>query len=272
MIAILGMLSGTGAVGDDSARDPGNDRVQELDALIDALANRNPPPKIISRGPERYVDFGDDYEWAEQDRVVEAFRSLVAAEGNELWSRLVEHMDDKRYSLTYEYGDDIVNATVGNLCRDLALYDLLWPYWRHLPTMKGVERQSQYWAISTPQNDLDHGLEAWAWYRSRMGDDLRKLQIEVCGWAIRDAPVLHNLPEYQLKAGVKPLTKEQKDEIAEAIKGEISILRDSKDPNVGWGILRSERLRIFTPQSAKKSKERYEQKEKARKARESEKK
>ena len=240
-----------------SFAEDGNPR--ELDALIDALASRNPPPKVDNKGAEGSALFDERYDWEEQDRVVKALGKLIAAEGAELWPRLVERMNDKRYSLTYEHDGYVINATIGQLCRELALGDLLWPYWQHMPTMQGVSRQSQYWELRAPQMDLQHGLEAWAWYRSRRGDKLRDLQIEVCNWALKRAPALHEIPEHQLVDGVVPLADEQKEEAVREIKSEIKKLMSGDKPIVGTPLM--QRLNVFTPLMAAQAKARYDQKQ-----------
>jgi hypothetical protein len=210
---------------------PKDAREQELDALIDALATSNPRPEIFGRGPERFALFDEKYDWAEQRRAIEAFRALIEAEGDELWPRLVEHSDDERYALTYNVDDRASNATVGSLCRNLAVADLLYPYRRHSPTMTGVSRQSQYWELWTPERNLYSELKSW--YRKHERKPLHELQIELCEWAIEKAPALGELPENFKLERVRPLTDGQKQKFKDDVREEIAKIKETGKPIVG---------------------------------------
>ena len=90
-IAIAGatFCGGSGMAGEPPVRDPEAAKVAKLDSLIDALANRNKPPRIIpglsirNLGPDLPV-FRENYDWAEQERVLKALDVLVQREGGDL--------------------------------------------------------------------------------------------------------------------------------------------------------------------------------------------
>ncbi|MBI3860432.1 MAG: hypothetical protein HY290_00900 [Planctomycetia bacterium] len=250
MIALMALTLCNSSFADDGSN---------LDALIDALENHNPPPKIDDRGAEGAVLFDENYNWDEQDRVKDALSTLIAAEGNELWARLIEHMDDKRYSLTYEFDGHIVNATIGQFCREIAMRDIIFPYRRHLPySMKGASPR-HYREIFNPLNDLREGLEAWAWYRSRKGDSLRKLQIEVCSWALDKSPALHELPAHLHR--VVPLSEDEKAEAAAKIRDDRQKLINGTEPIVSdRGLFHADGKTLFTPIRAERSKNKFLQK------------
>ena len=136
-----------------SAQAPANNRAthpDKLDKLIDAVASRNKEPRIVKldkrfahsathphfeigggRSAYGIVDadgiplFCKGYDWSDQDRVRNAAWMLARNDGDDLWPRLVEHSDDRRYAATLAPPDDRVqNWSVGNVCRIIAIRDL----------------------------------------------------------------------------------------------------------------------------------------------------
>src|SRR5262245_28505688 len=72
-------------------------------AMIEALANKNAPPKIvqIGDGPEGLVAvFPLDYDWKEQARVEKALLAILADERIEVWDAMMAAADDRRFCLT----------------------------------------------------------------------------------------------------------------------------------------------------------------------------
>ncbi len=165
------------------------DRGRQLEALIDALANKNKPPKIVDRQGRHRPLFDETYDWAEQERVRKACLALnerEAADGNELWQHVAEHADDQRYAVTCLVRTDdeyVLNITVGEICRYVAYHDLVQPFagiWQgKSPFMGSVTGDPRYTASTPPW----HNLKAWS--GGRKGKLLWELQVEVGQWGIK---------------------------------------------------------------------------------------
>jgi len=165
--------------------------------MIDALANRvNTAPTIKQRGPYSPVFFHEDYDYDEQQRVLKALQEL---NGNELWPRLVAHLDDKRYGFTYEGGNGVPhNMAVGGLCSRIACGDVQCAYLRISPIGAGLNGPRP---LVFGPNFRDVGFPAWC--KKRNGKQLYELQIEVCEWTITNPEALEDLSEQQIDEYVK---------------------------------------------------------------------
>ena len=184
--------------------------------LVDALASRNAAPSIQPNGGlYRLPGFPKNYDWADQDRVVGAIQRLVHdAEG--VWPEIVGHLDDKRYSITYELFDKATNLSVGDMCKWIISDYLSQAYFWHIPS-KGAR---PFWGFYMPDVARHGNTALKAWCEARSQKRLYELQIEVCEWAIVEA---------RRKDGpLSELSDERRRAVVAGIKGQVAELRDSK--------------------------------------------
>ena len=176
-------LLGLPAIGQDgngtikSARKETTRNKIDAKALIDALENHNPMPKIKWKEPGDYdVLFDQKYDWAEYDRVNKAVR-LLAEHAEAAWPELLKHLDDKRYCSTYELFDIGRNFSVGDVCRCILRDWITIAYRRYLPDAEKAWRK-----LNLPDMIIDDkNLEKWC--KERSNKKLYELQAEACEWA-----------------------------------------------------------------------------------------
>ena len=86
--------------------------------MINALANKNAQPELVSITGLRPPLFPAGYDWDEQDRVRRAWWAIASEENPELWERLILSASDPRYALTHFHNSENAdNDSVGNLCQ-----------------------------------------------------------------------------------------------------------------------------------------------------------
>ncbi len=157
--------------------------VREQDRLIDTLANHNSPPILVDEAGKPCPPlFASNYNWGEQDRVRKAIDSLAKQDGVELWPRLIERFDDKRYSLTCKINGVAANMTIGAVCLTIARHDLAKPFSGLWPTDTPIDGSilTQRGRIVPPMHH-----DFWSWYNARKGKPLWELQIELGQWGIK---------------------------------------------------------------------------------------
>src|SRR6266513_1585290 len=76
------------------------EEARKLEHLIDALANRNPTPRIVRTVGDVPL-FDKNYNWKEQARVLDAIDAVRKQATPEMWELLVAHENDRRYLLTF---------------------------------------------------------------------------------------------------------------------------------------------------------------------------
>jgi hypothetical protein len=232
------------------------DATQQADRLIDAMASRNKEPKIVCTAFNDEVPvFADNYDWPEQDRVWQAFQTVIKTKSDEMWWRLLEHAGDARYALTGDC-DEFVDMTaenfsVGSLCSHIASADLGGPYLRHLPT--GPED----WRILPefhPQDEIWKHKEKWA------GKPLYLMQIEVCRRAIEEMAKATGTPSWHHGDGpAHTFTAEEKARFTEEVKKEIQKLERTKQASTSTEIrLPGGVYGRFTAKRAEVARELYE--------------
>jgi hypothetical protein len=206
LIALLAVLLVPLAANRPACADPPletseNERDRQFDAMIDSLANRvNTAPTIKQRGPYGPVFFHEDYDYDEQQRVLKALQELNGRDGNELWPRLVAHLDDKRYGFTYEGGAGVPhNMAVGDLCMRIARGDLEYACLRISPIGAGLNGPRPL--VVRPTLGEDDALGTWC--KKRKDKQLYELQIEVCEWRITSPEALQRLSAEQIDEYVK---------------------------------------------------------------------
>ena len=216
---------------------PTADRIREMERMIDAVASRNEEPKLVGEQRFAYPAFADKFDWKDQKRVQAATWALAQDDSNDLFGRLVEHFQDKRYSATCELDECFpLNFEVGHICEEVALNKLLCPFLLHLepgktshyggPTSNFVPERSPNFLPDSVQRTLHYKSpvcrtdELAAWYRARKGKPLYELQIEMCQWAIKTVEDAHGV------------AKRPKEKFIAAVKKEIESLKKNKKPVV----------------------------------------
>jgi hypothetical protein len=187
---------------------------KKLAAMIDALANRNEPPKIVVAPTRRLPLFPIAYDWKENKRVQSALEKMENERTPEMWEELVRGIGDERYCLTLKMmGDECFarNMSVGYFCACSAYEWLFGVCNQHLP-LDPVRGGFPVRLSVGPKGDWKE------WRKRRSKKQLYELQIEVCEESIREMEK------------VKGLTKEEKDEARKKIEEEIAKLRKTKRP------------------------------------------
>jgi hypothetical protein len=220
-ILALGTLSGLacGPLEPGLPRKGGHDWPEKKEGkalmkMIDALANRNPKPKLVDDGVGKLPLFPAKYDWKEQERVLSALGKVSKERTPEMWEVLVQRIGDERYCLTVKDQNEFYaegNWTVGDFCSDLAHDWLVGVCNRHLPNSPVHEGYPIHVDIG-----LTGGLEKWR--KGRMDKQLYELQIEVCEKTVR-----------QLRKAAK-VPQRAKDVSRKKMKAEITILRRTKRP------------------------------------------
>jgi hypothetical protein len=152
--------------------------------LIDGLENHNPPPIIpVPPGrPEACTPiFDKNYDWHEQERVKRTIQRLVE-HADDAWPEIIDHLDDKRYCMTYESMEQPRNFTVGEICRQIISDTLSWGYMRHWSDEVEYGREQSFHRMSC--SDVARNGDLKAWCESRSAKKLYELQIEMCEWAM----------------------------------------------------------------------------------------
>lgn len=206
----LGAVPGSAA---GPARPAGKKGKKEV-AMVDALANRNTPPKLVDVGVRRLAQFPDKYDWKEQGRVESALWKITEEPTEELWEELVRRAHDQRYCLTIKDQNESFaqgNQEVGFFCNWLARDWLRAAYAQHLPG-------DPFHAGFRIYVDIGLGADLKKWREKRAGKQLYELQIEVCEETIR-----------QLAKAAK-VSQKEKDRATNKIKREIVTLKRTKRP------------------------------------------
>jgi hypothetical protein len=148
-------------------------------AMVEALVNHNPPPKLVDKA--RPLVFDPKYDTRESKRAWHAFKELIP-HAEEAWPELVRHLDDERYSATFLSPSDAVHvATVGEMCHMIIERNLEVAYFRHF------NLGSMDVAVALERPEMVRGTkELKAWCEARSSKKLYELQIEACQWAIKE--------------------------------------------------------------------------------------
>ncbi|MGO9107663.1 MAG: hypothetical protein ACLP9L_00390 [Thermoguttaceae bacterium] len=183
-----------------------------LEALIDAMASHNKPPRLVMVGGGTIPLFGKDYDWSEQQRVRTAIDAVTRTKSDDLWWRLRASTRDDRYVLTATRGGIAKNFTLGALCCDIVGSRLCLGFLAHLPSVPGrlpatFRPEQEYW---------QHEAQ---WARERA--PLYAMQAALCKRAIVQwGTVQGTLPGSDGQAHV--YTAEEKARYVAALKKEIA--------------------------------------------------
>ncbi len=247
---VLLWLAGS-AFGQPVSATAATERGRELEAMVDALANRSQksPPVMVERGQRELPAFDESYDAVEQQRVRKALIELNKQVGNELWPLLVAHADDKRYACTFEGDYRAENHTVGSLCFRMANEDLLRAYRLHVPDLDDLrnaepERPYSRFPRLWPDDLLEGGFVKWA--RKHPDLEMYEAQIAICEWAVGKATSLEGISDKKKKQFVTDLTKQ------------IATLKETKQPIVEKQRFRGEYYATISAKSARELREEAE--------------
>ncbi len=228
-------------------------RSRKFEALIDALANRSVRPRIVNLGIEDVPIFDESYNWKEQARVLDAIEEVWKHAGPEMWELLLAHEKDGRYLLTF--ADEAENGfafnwTIGDLCREIAYAQLVFPVKRNLEILEKARKRmpddlGRVDRVNLPSPFID---DLPKWRESRAGKTFSELQIEMCERAIGNLPGLEDVPE------------KAKAEFRARIELEIAQLKKSKQGLFrGFGKFRfpGERYDLFNEDGARRIRQEY---------------
>lgn len=188
------------------------------DKLIDAVASRNRPPRLVKSGNASFPLFDKDYSWAEQRRVRLALEALMRTKSDELWWRLRANTGDNRYVLTASRGGQVRNFTLGELCADLVDLRLCLGFTSHLPSVPG-----RLPASFRPEAEFWRQEANW----SRQREPLHAMQAALCEVAIRQfAAVEGTLPGSDGQSHL--YTADEKGRCVAALRKQIAVLNETK--------------------------------------------
>ena len=217
--------------------------------MVEGLASRNDPPKLVTMADDALVPiYPSKFDWADESRIQSVIGKLWKRDGNELWPHLVQHIDDQRYSFTHSADEGLepiaINRSVGWVCRTIAHDHLIRPYMQFVPTEYPVwdYHVVPYKDMSNPEQLKD--LKAW--YKPRNGKPLYELQIEMCRWAIKQ---MQSFPQ---------ATENEKANFARNVGKQIETLTNGNEALVTGNEPVHEEYDTFTAERAKAIRERYE--------------
>jgi len=182
--------------------------------VVKSLASKNSAPKLTGDEDERKPIFDERYDWGEQERIQEAIQLLVE-HAAEAWPELVNHLDDKRYAITYRVLDSAYNFSIGEICEQIISDNISQAYYIHLLD-DAIYNQQVYAVMSSPSVVKQGKLREWC--EKRKNKKLYELQIEMCRWAITRIPELTDAPESKRQAAIS------------AVKNQINTLETTKKP------------------------------------------
>jgi hypothetical protein len=215
--------------------------MEEAAKMVEAIANRNKPPRIVKRQkdlPQQFPLYPKDYDWKEEERVRKALRKLYQDPSTAVWEALVQKAGDRRYCIIFYSGNsgDAEFYSMGNICHGLAYGRLCDVFEEHLPSFP---------PHGCPIHLEEVGRDLPAWRKARKDKSLYQLQIEVCEMAIRELP----------KLDAKDLSVKGKAKARKKIEAEIMKLRRTKEPIIEAG---SGVIPVYSEDDAKRVREAFE--------------
>ncbi len=175
------------------------DQRQACARLIDALASRNPAPKIVQLDISHLPIFVPDYDWNDETRVRQTLSKIYNDPSEAMWEELVNHIPDKRYALTYFWDDHYtINGTVGDWCETIVQWRLYGPVGQY---DLSSEREGR--SIHLVDDVYDHLIE---WRKARAHKPLVDLQIEICELSIKRIPAVEDLTPEEKRTMIKQVT------------------------------------------------------------------
>jgi hypothetical protein len=186
--------------------------------LIDDMASRNKPPRLVAAGGGTVPLFGDDYDWSEQRRVRTAIEAAMRTKSDDLWWRMRAKGHDDRYVLTATRDGVARNFTVGELCGDIVDLRLCLGFTSHLPSVPG-----RLPASFRPEEEFQQHEADW----SRERKPLYAMQAALCDRAVQLwTPISGTLPGSDGQSHI--YSAEEKATFVAAMKKESAELNKSK--------------------------------------------
>jgi hypothetical protein len=224
-ILSLGTLScsAAGPVGparptNDKAGRPGGKEGKAAAKMVDAIVNRNKPPKLVGRPsgswPGLVALYPESYDWKEEERVRQAIDKLYQDRTVELWEELARRKANPSYCVVVvsDQTEDAQIFTVGTICRGLAYSRLVEVFVQHMPPDPDKNGRPIITGVGIG-NLAD-------WRKERMQKPLYQLQIEVGEKMLRELS----------KVNVRGVRKHQIDSAREKIEAEIEKLSKTEQP------------------------------------------
>jgi hypothetical protein len=138
----------------------------------------------------------------------------LVAHAEEAWPALIEHLDDKRYCVTFEQDQSAYNYSIAGICIVLLRGNLIEAYVHQLPALD----RPAYGKLRSPDVIPDHDFKEWCRKQHDDGKKLYELQIEMCEWAIEAISELDEVSEKVRDASIASIEKQ------------IELLRKTKRP------------------------------------------
>lgn len=137
--------------------------------LISRLKNKNRAPTKFTGRPPVAV-FPEDYDWAEQAKVIDAWKALDQR-ASEALTKLPAHFDDTEYCVTYGgFDGKWSNHTVGEICRLIVTSNVV-------PCVFTTDHPPVPWT--------DEKASLRKWLSDRSGMPLKALQLETMASAVK---------------------------------------------------------------------------------------
>src|SRR5205823_3344939 len=152
-----------------------------VEALIDSLANHNDKPPLVhveAGGRPTNPLFSEDYDWQEDKRVREVAHQLSRQHSDALWLGLLNHVDDERYAISYDFNGNTKIKTIGDLCWSKANNDIQWPYRQFIPMDPDTGFRLYTLEVLLSPDDLKE------WFAKHKDIPLYQQQLELCELAI----------------------------------------------------------------------------------------
>ena len=235
---------------DDARKNERLDR-PAINALIDSLANKNKEPLMVkvstSIGAERNPLFSGDYDWKEDDRIVQMANKISQQDSEDLWWSLISHLEDKRYAIAYGYDGEAQIESIGDLCWMKAMYDVQWFYTRFAPRSFLDDRPL------TPLIVIRSPSEMQNWFRNHKDVPLYKQQIELAEQALKKFDKeLPSIEQYQ------HMSDTEKDNYISNVKKQIATLEETKSPILGHRPLLSGGCEFYNANFADEIRDKYQ--------------
>lgn len=165
---------------------------RDIENVVGSLANANRPPSIQGRIPSARPVFSDDYDWDEQDRIVQSIEKILRNSDRAL-PALLKHVDDDRYCLTIRGAQHVNNASVGDICEMILDKSLCAAHTRHIPDLEDHNRKLMRLRSTAYFRGFD--LPKWCGEKLEMNLALYELQVEICEMEIRNCEQIKGIPE-----------------------------------------------------------------------------
>ena len=101
--------------------------------LMLSLRNQNERPRISKGTSEQTVVFPKNFDWEKQDLVIETIKA-VAANPEESWEPMLDHLKDENYCITLELSQSTHNLSVGDIVDILLLESITAAYIDLIPS------------------------------------------------------------------------------------------------------------------------------------------